>query len=148
MALTDICNYLQLSDQIATSGQPTAEQFVQIRAAGYEIVVNMAMPASKTWMPEESQLVVAQGMTYQHIPVVWENPTADNLITLFETLDRNTYRQVWVHCALNMRVSAMMYLYHRLQLGMDEAQAQSYLSQIWQPNEVWQHFIEQRLQEN
>ncbi|MEM8810314.1 MAG: protein tyrosine phosphatase family protein [Cyanobacteria bacterium P01_G01_bin.38] len=147
MALSDICNYVQLSDQIATSGQPTVEQFAEIKAAGYGVVVNLAMPNSKNWLPDELTIVKAQGMTYQHIPVVWEDPTAENLSDLFATLEKNCDSQVWVHCALNMRVSAMMYLYNRLQRQQSDAEARPYMEQIWTPNETWQGFITAQLGE-
>lgn len=146
MALTNICNYVQLSEQIATSGQPTPEQFSEIKVAGYAVVVNLAMPNSKNWLPEEAAIVNAQEMTYQHIPVVWENPTAENLSDLFTTLETNSDSKVWIHCALNMRVSAMMYLYNRLQCQQSDAQARPYMEQIWTPNKIWQGFIVEQLE--
>lgn len=140
--LTQIKSYLSLPGRIATSGQPTAAQFAEIQAEGYEVVVNLAMPSSENWLPEERSIVSELGMEYVPIPVVWDYPTLDDLETLFETLDKNRERPVWVHCALNMRVSAMMYLYHRLRLGMKDIDATQYLNKIWLPNETWQKFIE------
>jgi hypothetical protein len=40
-----------------------------------------------------------------------------------------------------MRVSAMIYLYHRLYKGYTDTEATHYLEQIWQPNQIWQDFI-------
>ncbi|NEP17365.1 MAG: phosphatase [Leptolyngbya sp. SIO4C1] len=147
--MTDICNYLPLNSQVATSGQPSAEQFADIKAAGYEQVINLAMPSSNSWLPAEPEIVRKQGMAYQHIPVVWENPTAENLAALFATLDEARQRdlKVWVHCAMNMRVSTMMYLYSRLRLGRPDAEARALMAQIWTPNEVWERFIEASLSE-
>lgn len=139
-ALTEICHYLPLGDRIATSGQPSREQFASIQSAGYEIVVNLAMPSSSQWLADEQDIVVGLGLEYVPIPVVWEYPTLDDLEQVFEVLGRD--RKTWVHCALNMRVSAMLYLYHRLQLGMSDAEATAYLAQIWTPNETWQRFID------
>ena len=36
-------NFIQLTDSFGTSGQPTAEQFADIAAAGYAAVVNLAV---------------------------------------------------------------------------------------------------------
>ena len=40
-ALAGIYNYRQLSERIATSGQPTEAQLAAIAAAGYPVVVNL-----------------------------------------------------------------------------------------------------------
>lgn len=140
--LTQIKSYLALPGRIATSGQPTAEQFAEIQREGYEVVVNLAMPTSENWLPEERGIVSELGMDYVPLPVVWDYPTLDDFETLAEVLDKNRERPVWVHCALNMRVSAMMYLYHRLRLGMKDVEATGYLSKIWVPNDTWQKFMD------
>lgn len=142
MALSDIPAYLPLPQGIATSGQPSPEQLAEIQAAGYGQVINLAMPTSENWLENEAALVTGLGMDYLAIPVVWEYPTLDDLERLWDALEQRGQRPTWVHCALNLRVSAMLYLYHRLRLGMAEAEARSYLDQIWTPNGVWQRFIE------
>lgn len=144
MALIDICNYLPISDQLATSGQPTPEQFSDIKTAGYQVIVNLAVPGSTNWNPNEPELVRSQQLIYHHIPVIWEQPTVDNFTALCQVLEKSG--PIWVHCALNMRVSAMVYLYHRLQ-GMDNTTALGYMTPIWQPNAIWQTFIQQVLQD-
>jgi protein tyrosine phosphatase (PTP) superfamily phosphohydrolase (DUF442 family) len=139
-ALNEICHYLPICDRIATSGQPQREQFAAIQAAGYEVIVNLAMPNSSNWLADERDVVAALGLEYVPIPVVWEYPTLDDLEQVFEVLGR--HRKTWVHCALNMRVSAMLYLYNRIQLGMADAEATAYLIKIWTPNDVWQTFMD------
>ncbi|MBW4631645.1 MAG: protein tyrosine phosphatase family protein [Iphinoe sp. HA4291-MV1] len=141
--IEDIYNYLKISDLIATSGQPTKEQFSGIQQAGYQIVVNLALPESANALPEEKQIVEAQGMQYVHIPVVWEKPTLENVNEFFSVMEANTDKKVFVHCAANMRVSAFMYLYHRLHKQISEEDAKKDLQKIWVPNENWQKFLEQ-----
>ena len=68
--IEDIYNFLKLSNSIATSGQPNEEQFVAIKEAGYQVVVNLALPESTNALPDEQKVVEAQGMQYIHIPVV------------------------------------------------------------------------------
>ncbi len=142
MALTDITAYLSLPQEIATSGQPTVEQFADIQAAGYEVVVNLAMPTSENWLPNEAELVKAEGMDYVPLPVLWDYPALGDAEQFFELLMHHRDRKVWVHCALNMRVSAMMYLYHRLYCDMRDLEATQYLNKIWIPNGVWQNFMD------
>jgi hypothetical protein len=48
---------------------------------------------------------------------------------------------VYVHCAMNMRVSVFVYLYRYLILGVPDSEAYQSVMTIWQPNEIWQNFI-------
>lgn len=144
-SMKDIYNYLKISD-IATSGQPTKEQFSAIKDSGYQIVVNLALPTSTNALPDEKQVVEDLGMQYVHIPVVWENPKIEDVEQFFSVMTANADKPLFVHCAANMRVSAFMYLYRRLHEGMSDEDAKKDLYQIWVPNEVWQKFIEQVLE--
>ncbi len=142
MALTDINAYLLLPQGIATSGQPTVEQFGEIKAAGYEVVVNLAMPTSENWLTNEAEVVAGLAMEYVSLPVGWDYPGLGDAEQFFEVMAKHRDRPIWVHCALNMRVSAMMYLYHRIYGEMRDLEATQYLNKIWIPNEVWQNFID------
>jgi protein tyrosine phosphatase (PTP) superfamily phosphohydrolase (DUF442 family) len=140
--LSQIEAFVPVSPHLATSGQPTALQFTDIQAAGYSAVLNLAMPSSSNWLPEESTIVTDLGMTYHHIPVLWENPILDDFDRIADILDEHKEQKIWVHCAKNMRVSAMIYLYNRLKAGLTHEVAWRYVEQVWQPNEVWYGFIE------
>ena len=52
---------------------------------------------------------------------------------------------MFVHCAANMRVSAFMFLYRVLYQRTAVADAERDLRAIWEPNEVWSHFIGEQL---
>ncbi len=137
----DILNYLPLYPHIGTAGQPTREQFPAIREAGYQVVINLAMPTSDNAVPEEPALVAALGLDYIPIPVVWESPTLEDLQRFFAALEANASRRVFVHCALNMRVSAFMYLYRVLRLGVSHDEAYWDVLAIWEPNPTWRAFM-------
>lgn len=139
--IEDIYNFVQISDSIATSGQPTKEQFTAIKEAGYELIVNLALPQSLNSLPDEKQVIESQEMQYVHIPVVWENPSLENFQEFVEVMESNADTKVFVHCVANMRVSAFMYLYRRLNKGINEEEAKKDLHKIWIPNENWQKFI-------
>jgi uncharacterized protein (TIGR01244 family) len=140
--LAEIYKFLQISDEIATSGQPTAEQFASIKQAGYELVINLALPTSSNALPNEKEIVESQGMQYVHIPVIWENPTLEDVNQFFNIMKANADKQIFVHCAANMRVSAFIYLYRRLHQGLNDEVAKQDLQRIWVPNEVWSNFIQ------
>ncbi len=110
-AIENIYNFLKLSDSVATAGQPTESQFSEIREAGYEVTVNLALPESPNALPHEQKIVEESGMQYVHIPVIWESPTLENLDRFFAAMQANDGKKIFVHCAANMRVSAFLYLY-------------------------------------
>jgi protein tyrosine phosphatase (PTP) superfamily phosphohydrolase (DUF442 family) len=142
-----VINYLPISDTIGTAGQPTTAQFTAIKAAGYEVVINLAMPDSSNALPNEQQIVAEQGMLYVHIPVVWERPTAQDLEQFFDVMARCRGRRVFVHCALNMRVSVFVFLYRTIWQGVSPEIARKDLLRIWQPNPMWQRFLDDSLAE-
>jgi protein tyrosine phosphatase (PTP) superfamily phosphohydrolase (DUF442 family) len=141
----EILNYLEISDEIGTGGQPTPAQFAAIKAASYDVVVNLAMSDSSNALAEERELVAAQDMRYVHIPVVWEQPTAQDLAQFFDVMAMSQGRRVFVHCALNMRVSVFVLLYRVIRLGASLEVTQADMLKIWQPNAVWQRFLEDSL---
>jgi protein tyrosine phosphatase (PTP) superfamily phosphohydrolase (DUF442 family) len=140
--IQEIEAFLPISQTIATSGQPTKEQFSNIASTGYSLIINLATPVSTNWNPQEKTIVQSLGMEYIDIPIDWDNPTLNDFESLANLLDENSDRKIWVHCAKNMRVSAMIYLYHRLRKGYTEEASRRYLEQIWQPNQIWKNFME------
>lgn len=143
--LSDITNYLAIGPNLGTAGQPTAAQFKAVADAGYAVVINLALSTSDNALPHETELVKSLGMTHFHLPVVWEAPTQGDLALFFRLMDRNRHLKVFVHCALNMRVSVFVYLYRVLHLRESEPTAAADLRRIWQPNPTWQAFIDQTL---
>jgi len=143
--LEEIYNFLQLSDRIATSGQPTKGQFREISRAGYEVVINLGLMGTDYALEDEAGLIRSLGMKYVHIPVIWENPTPENLDEFTSTLEEHQGNRLFVHCAANMRVSVFMALYRILHLGWDRERAMDDVCRIWEPNECWDQFIKEAL---
>ena len=140
--LDDIKAFLLLSDTLGTAGQPTEAQFAAVKKAGYEVVVNLALPTSPGALPDERAVVSKLGMEYVHLPVEWDAPAAEDAARFFEVMDANEGRHCFVHCAANMRVSAFVYLYRVLRRGVAEDDAARDLHRIWVPEGHWQRFIE------
>ena len=109
-------------------------------------MVNLALSTSTNALHNEKEVVENLGMHYVHIPVVWENPTLEDVEHFFSVMKANADKKTFVHCAANMRVSAFMYLYRCIHDRMSDEEAKKYLSQIWLPNETWQKFIAQVLE--
>ena len=140
-SLASIRSFHPLSERIATAGQPTADHFPALRAAGYQVIVNLALPTSTDALPDEADLVARNGLEYVHIPVEWENPTVEDALRFFRVMDERNGQKILVHCAMNMRASAFMYLY-RLRNGEPESTAARDLHAIWRPEGTWLNFIQ------
>ncbi|WP_237067645.1 protein tyrosine phosphatase family protein [Microbulbifer guangxiensis] len=141
----DVRNFLQLSKRIATSGQPTEPDFAVIAERGYTAVINLAMSSTVHALPAEGDMVNDLGMTYAHLPVPFDRPTAQHFTLFASLMQELSQAKVWVHCALNLRVSAFMYLYNRIYRHQKADEAAAMLHKIWQPDPVWSSFITQIL---
>jgi protein tyrosine phosphatase (PTP) superfamily phosphohydrolase (DUF442 family) len=143
MALSDIYNFIQISESLATSGQPTEAQMSEIAAAGYKVVVNLALPTSDNALNDEAATVRALGMDYRTVPVVWEAPRLSDFEQFVPLMDSLAGQKIFVHCAANYRVSMFMALYGERRWGWTRAQADAHIRRMWEPDEVWARFIEE-----
>ena len=131
-----------MSDDIVTSGQPGREDFAGIAGAGYEAVVNLGTGTSPDAVPDEREIVTGAGMAYHHIPVVWTAPELSDLDRFFSVMDSLRGKKVWVHCVVNKRVTAFMYLYSLLRRRLPEEEARVPMDAVWEPDDTWTAFIE------
>lgn len=145
-SISEIYNFRQAGPNLATSGQPSEEELAAIAAAGYEVIVNIALHDDPRYsLADEAASVRALGLEYIHIPVQFGAPTERDLREFFRVMDAKRNARVWVHCAANKRVSVFVGLYRHLHEGEPRDQAFSLMHGIWEPNEVWSAFIAERL---
>jgi len=144
--LASIYGFHAIGDQLGTAGQPSENQLSAIRAAGFEAVINLALPTSDNALANEGSLVTALGMSYVHIPVDFKAPKARDFRVFCQVLEAFAGRRVFVHCAANMRVSAFIFIHRVLYQHVSIAEAERDLHAIWQPNEVWNQFIQSQLE--
>lgn len=142
-ALQAITNYVPITDDIGTSGQPKQEQFADIAASGYDLLINLALPTSDHAISNEGSIVTELGMSYWHLPVEFDAPTLQELQLFCATLEAWQGKKVWVHCVVNARVSAFVYQYLRHVRGVAPKAARTPILDKWEPNmdAVWQTFI-------
>lgn len=141
----DAMNTRAVFDDLWTSGQLSAADIARLPELDIAAVVNLAVPTSSNALHGEAELITRLGMSYMQIPVPWEQPELHHLRQFFGVLDALAGQRVWVHCAMNYRVSAFVYLYRRLRRGEPEGDARYPMSTIWKPNATWQAFIGQAL---
>lgn len=140
--LSDVHCYLALNGRLATAGQPTPEQLIRVARAGYRVVINLATHDSAGALAAEAVLVKSLGMDYIHIPVRWDAPSPADFALFGAAMARYRREALFVHCIANKRVSVFVMLHRILHLGWPLTLAQGDLWHVWQPEGVWQAFIE------
>jgi protein tyrosine phosphatase (PTP) superfamily phosphohydrolase (DUF442 family) len=139
--VSHIQNFLEIPPDLGTGGQPTESQIMALGAAGYTMVINLAMPQSEEALVNEDFLVTAQGITYVHLPVPWEAPTQDHVLRFFDLMACNRDGKTFVHCMRNMRVAAFVFLYRTCRRGVPVDEARKDLLKVWRPHGVWRRLI-------
>jgi protein tyrosine phosphatase (PTP) superfamily phosphohydrolase (DUF442 family) len=140
-ALKEVLNFRQYSENFASAGQPTAEQFQTLRDAGFERIVYIAFSDNRNAVPNADQLVKGLGMDYIHIPVDWNRPTALDFYAFADAMRRDPERKTLLHCQVNARATAFSFLYRVIYDGVPVAQAKQDMNSVWQPNETWRDFM-------
>jgi len=143
--LTEIYNFRAVGERLGTAGQPTEGQFRMVREAGFEAVINLALPTSDNALANEGSIVTSLGMSYVHIPVDFKAPTSQDFRAFCRVMEAFEDRPVFVHCAANMRVSAFVFLYRVVRQRVAAPEAERDLRAIWQPDAVWSRFIQEQL---
>ena len=142
--IEDIRNFLALTENLLSSGMPTAEQMKGIAENGVKVVINLAPFDPERDLKDEGLLVKSLGMKYINIPVEWESPTRQNLEAFMKAMDENKNDKMLVHCRLNYRATGFITLYRVQRLGWKMEEAFKDLRRIWNPDEypIWKKFIE------
>lgn len=140
--MAKIYNHVQVSPDLATSGVIPGECFEQLAEQGYQLVINLLPKESEYAIEDEPERLAKLGIEYVYIPVDFAAPSQRNFEEFSAAMEAGADRKVWVHCAANYRVSAFVSLYHQLRRDWTLEQANALVAQLWEPDEIWSHFIE------
>ena len=138
--LQAIYNYRRAGEHLATGGQPTVEQLAAVAAAGCSTVVNLALHDVDYALPDERGVVESLGMSYIHLPVIWDHPTREDLSRFSETLQALEGQDLFVHCAANVRVTVFVALDRVVRQGWQAEVAMAPVDLASLPP-VWQQLI-------
>jgi len=144
--MSAIYNFHKVSGLLACAGQPREGQLPSIAAEGYKVVINLGLTDGKYALNDEAASVKALGMDYYHIPVAFDNPQITDLESFISLMDDHAHEKTLVHCAANYRASVFTGLYLFSKNELDEDGLQSFIEEVWQPDPVWQSFIEDNLE--
>jgi uncharacterized protein (TIGR01244 family) len=144
--LQSIAAYVPLAESLATAGQPSEAQLAAVAAAGFEVVINLALHDDPSYsLKDEAATVAGLGLHYVHIPVAFASPGLDQLAAFSAAMDRTAGRKVLVHCRHNKRVPVFIALHRILRQGWREDEAFAAMRAVWQPDATWQRFIDEAL---
>ncbi len=114
-----IRQYHQVDDRIATGAQPSPQDFAWLRDQGFSAVVNLNIPSARNYLRDEASLVRAQGMEYVPFPVDCSKLTPEIYDAFRERMKASGSGRVFVHCAANVKSTALMHAYRVRELGHD-----------------------------
>ena len=115
--LPPIHNFLQVTPQFCTGGQPRVEHYATLKADGIKAVLNLRQPGEHR--AEEEQTTVEQlGMKYFNVPVVYSQPTDAQVDEFLRLTDDPANRPMFIHCTAAIRVGAFWAIRRVLRDGM------------------------------
>ena len=113
----DIRNFLQVTPEFCTGGQPRIEHFARLKADGVKAVLNLRQPTEHR-AEEETQAVDAAGLKYFNIPVSYQNPSDADVDQFLKITDDPANRPMFIHCTAAIRVGAFWAIRRVLRDGM------------------------------
>ena len=144
--MSNIFNFHQVNDTLVCAGQPREGQLAAIAEDGYKVIINLGLADGKYALADEAASVKALGLAYHHIPVQFENPQLYELTTFIADMQQHEGEKILVHCAANYRASAFTGLYLFAEGKLNEEEMQEFIEGVWQPDAVWQQFIEDSIE--
>ena len=113
----DIRNFLQVTPEFCTGGQPRIEHYARLKADGVKAVLNLRQPTEHR-AEEEQQAVEAAGLKYFNIPVNYQNPSDADVDQFLKITDDPANRPMFIHCTAAIRVGAFWMIRRVLRDGM------------------------------
>lgn len=141
-------NVVEISPRLVTSGQPSAAALGQLKALGFDAVIYLAPPTVGDAVRDEQLIVTRQGLAFVNIPIRFDNPTEADFDTFAAVLGALGARKVLVHCQVNMRASAMVFLYRSVVLKEPPQQAQEAMAKVWAPHGPWRELLQGQLRKH
>lgn len=138
-------NVVVISPTLVTAGQPTRESLQRLKAEGYAAVISLAPRNTPDAVKDQAEILAAQGIEFVHIPIPWQAPEAKHLQATAAALNRLQGQKVLLHCQMNMRASALAFLYRTVYMKEDPATAWVDVKRLWTPKDQWAGFIDEQL---
>lgn len=115
--LPPIRNFLQVTPEFCTGGQPRLEHFAKLKADGVKAVLNLRQP-SEHRADDEKAAAEQAGLKYFNIPVAFGTPTDAMADEFLKITDDPANRPMFIHCTAAIRVGAFWMIRRVLRDGM------------------------------
>jgi len=99
----NIRNFLKVTPEFCTGGQPRIDVFTALKADGVKTVLNLRT-ADEHAVADERAAVEAAGMKYFHVPVVYRDPKPEQVDEFLKITDDAANRPMFIHCTAAIRV--------------------------------------------
>jgi uncharacterized protein (TIGR01244 family) len=113
----EIRQFLQVTPDFCTGGQPRPEHFAALKARGVKAVLNLRTPGEHR-ADEEKATVEQAGLKYFNIPVVYRDPTDAQVDEFLKITDDPANRPMFIHCTAAIRVGAFWLIRRVVRDGM------------------------------
>lgn len=138
--VSSIPNFRAYTESFASAGQPDEPQLEALAEAGFERVIYIAFTTNDGALANEDRVVRKLGMSYFHIPVEFNAPTAEDF-NAFTAVMHSASKKTLLHCQVNYRATAFSFLYRVLNEGVPIAEAKEAIDSVWKPTTVWFEFM-------
>jgi len=113
----DIRNFLQVTPEFCTGGQPRPQHYAELKNRGVKAVLNLRTPGEHR-ADEEKAAVEAAGLRYFNIPVNYREPSDADVDAFLKLTDDEANRPMFIHCTAAIRVGAFWLIRRVLRDGM------------------------------
>ena len=144
--MTDIHNFHKVSESLSCSGQPSEVQLQKVAEEKFSVVINLGLNDQNYSLPNEKYFVENLNIKYFHLPVLFDNPTIQDLTLFFEKMKESENQKVLVHCAANYRASVFVALYLFSIKKLKEDEIENFIMDVWMPDHKWQAFIDEAIE--
>ena len=141
-------NVVVVTPLLVTAGQPDRASLLKLKSEGYAAVISLAPGNTADAVSDEAEILKAQGIEFVHVPIPWQTPQASHLDATAAALKRYQGQKVLVHCQMNMRASAVTFLYRAIYAKEDPATAWADVKKVWTPKDQWAKYVDDQLLAN
>jgi uncharacterized protein (TIGR01244 family) len=103
--LPPIREFLQVTPEFCTGGQPRLEHLAQLKKDGVKAVLNLRQPGEHR-AAEEQAMAEKVGLKYFNIPVNYQQPDPAQVEEFLRLTDDPANRPMFIHCTAAIRVGA------------------------------------------